>query len=166
MRALKRQLLSIDKRAMVLLNDYAEPFWQQKADKLNDEYTIDDIYSDLEELRGMQDSPDYRTPIEAALEQMDRLEEGLTLTLEQVEDVARSQKSMGQSRAYSKKMVAYSVAMYMYLVTGNIPGFWSGDNSSGPYARAVREICDILDLDIPHKSLQRAGEWAINKLRN
>ena len=105
-------------------------------------------------------------PIEATLEQMDRLEEGLTLTLEQVEDVARGQKSMGQSRTYSKKMVAYSVATYMKLVTGNIPGFWSGNNSSGPYARAVREICDILNLDMTHKSLQRAGEWAINELRD
>ncbi len=163
-RALKRQLLSIDKQAMVLLNEYAEPFWQQKADKLNDEYTIDEIYSDFEELRGMQDSPDYQTPIEAALEQMDRFEEGLTLTLEQVEGVARDRNDMGQLRTYSAKMVAYSVVVYMYSVNGKIPGLRTGENPSGPYAKAVLEIFDI--LGIPPGSLQRAGEWAIDKLRD
>ncbi|MHA1528263.1 MAG: hypothetical protein ACTSVG_04545, partial [Alphaproteobacteria bacterium] len=146
LRALKRQLLSTGERAMELLNHYAEPFWQQKADKLNDEYTIDELYSDLEELEDMQDSPNYQTPIEAALEQMDRLEKGLTITLEQQEDFARAMKDMGQLRTYSAKMVAYGVGIYMYSVTGKIPGLRTGENPSGPYAKAVLEIFDILGI--------------------
>ena len=163
-RDLKRQLLSIDKQAINIINTHSDPLWQQLVYKINrNAYSSEELDLLDKEIQEKLDSPDHQTPIEVALEQMDRIEEGLTRTLEEVEEHARDRKDMGQPRTYAAKQVAFGVARYMYQVNGKIPGLWTGDHPSGPYANAVLEIFDI--LKIPSRSFQRAGEYAIKKLK-
>jgi len=168
LRDLRRQLSSIDELTMYLINQYADPIRQQQVTITDwDEYTneeIGEIARSNSELQFKLSSPDHQMPIEAALEQMDRLEEGLTRTLEDVEEDARARADMGQLRTYAAKQVALGVAEYMHRVNGKIPGLWTGGSPSGPYAKAVLEIFDL--LDIPRGSLQRAGEYATAKLRS
>jgi hypothetical protein len=166
LRDLKQKLLSIDEQAMELINEYADPIMQQHVDKLNNEFTIKEIISEFSEFQEKVDSEHHQTPIEATLEQMDRLEEGLTRTLEwDLEEDAQNREDMGQLRTYAAKQVALGVANYMYMANDKkIPGFWTGQNPSGPYPTAVLEIFDL--LGIPRGSFQQAAPWAIEKLKN
>jgi hypothetical protein len=102
-------------------------------------------------------------PIEDLIGEMDLLEEATRSTIRLTEALTREREDMGQTRTYAAKRVALEVAKYMYQVTGNIPGLWTGENPSGPYAKAVLEIFDL--LGIPPGSLQRAGEYATAKLK-
>jgi len=168
LRDLKRRLLSLDKQVFERLNQYADPIWRQEVFKLADEFadalTLEEFHRNNLKFIAKLDSLHHQTPIEATLEQMDRLEEGLTEILEEVEDDAHERADMGQLRTYAAKEVALGVAEYMYRVNGKIPGLWTGENPSGPYAKAILEIFDI--LDIPPGSLQRAGEYAIAKFKS
>jgi hypothetical protein len=94
---------------------------------------------------------------------MDQFEVGLTETLEDVEREIRDRKDMGQPRTYAAKRVAFEVARYMYSVNGKIPICYVEDNPRG-YAKDVQDIYDL--LGIPSGSLQKAGAWAIAKLKS
>ncbi len=167
LRDLKRQILSIDQQAMFLINRHADPIFEQYKDKLTNElykdYPRENSNQAHKEYREKLNFPDHQTPIEATLEQMEQLEKGLTQALEEVDEEVRDRNDMGQLRTYAAKRVALGVAQYMYQVNGKIPGLWTGDHPSGPYANAVLEIFDI--LKIPSRSFQRAGEYAIKKLK-
>jgi hypothetical protein len=91
------------------------------------------------------------------------IETSITLTINKVQDALEERENMGQLRTYAAQTVALGVAKYIYQVTQDIPGFWSGESPSGPYAMAVLEIFDL--LGIPSGSLQRAGEYAIGELK-
>ena len=118
----------------------------------------------MAEEKDWQNSPYHHYPVEGVLEYMDQFDVGLTKTLEDVEREIRDRKDMGQSRTYVARRVALDVAKYMYRVNGKIPGFWIEDLPSTPYAKAVLEIYDL--LGIPSGSFQKAGAWAISKLKS
>jgi len=148
LRDLKRQILSLDEYTVSGIDAYGEP---------DDEYTS-------AERSDWRNSPYHLETIEGVLKYIDQLEVGVTDTLKEFVNPVRYRKDMGQLRTFAAKQVALRVAEFMHVVTGNIPGLWTGENPSGPYAKAVLEIYDL--LGIPPGSIQRAGEWAIAKLKS
>ncbi len=148
LRDLKRQILSLDEYTVSGIDAYGEP---------HDEYTS-------AERSDWRNSPYYLETIEGVLKYIDQLEVGVTDTLKEFVNPVRYRKDMGQLRTFAAKQVALRVAEFMHTVTGNIPGFWSGESPSGPYPKAVLEIYGL--LGIPPGSFQRAGEWAIAKLKS
>jgi hypothetical protein len=146
----------------MVIDHYGDPFiqWFDEPGQCSDE----ERSRKLAEYEELTKSPLYYDPTEGILEYIDRFEAGLTGTLEDVEADARDRKDMGQPRTYAAKRVAFEVARYMYTVNGKIPGFWVEANPSTPYAKAVLEIYDI--LGIPSGSFEKAGAWAIAKLKS
>ena len=164
LRDLRQRILSLDKESdeRMVIDHYGDPFiqWFDEPGQCSDE----ERSRKLAEYEELTKSPLYYDPTEGILEYIDRFEAGLTGTLEDVEADARDRKDMGQPRTYAAKRVAFEVARYMYTVNGKIPGFWVEANPSTPYAKAVLEIYDI--LGIPSGSFEKAGAWAIAKLKS
>lgn len=103
--------------------------------------------------------------VQAALDTMARLEVAATeveeqLTADAISEVAEkpSGSSAGRKPNLNKRNVAVLVAQYIRAVTGNAPAFWKSDQPSGPFAKALAEIFNLLHLP---SGIDRAAEQAI-----
>ena len=99
--------------------------------------------------------------VPVALSAMERLEMAIVQVIEQTIDAGDQLPATGRIPNLAARKVAYFVAKYLHDVTGSPPALRTGANPSGPFARALREIFEILDIEA---GIQRPGEYAISKL--
>jgi len=99
--------------------------------------------------------------IPAARSALARLDAGIKRTIEQTIEAGEHLPATGRIPNYSARTVACRVAEYLRDATGKTPTLWKGDEPSGPFALALREIFKILDIKA---GVQRPGEYAISKL--
>jgi hypothetical protein len=163
LRDLRRRILALDHHTMEEIDVGGDLFLQWLTTNDGVEYGSEEWNRKESEEKNWQNSPYHQYPVEGVLEYMHQFEAGLTETLEDVEREIRDRKDMGQARTYAAKRVAFEVARYIYSVNGKIPGFYVEDNPRG-YAKDVLEIYDL--LGIPSGSFQKAGAWAIAKLKS
>jgi len=117
-----------------------------------------DIYRMISALGGMSDNEDT---VLAALSAMTKLQDAIHPTIVRAILAGTRVKKTGSIPRHSKRDVALVVAQFMHEVTGNIPGLTTRPVVTGPFALALQEMFEILNLP---KGVQRPGKWAISEL--
>ncbi len=102
---------------------------------------------------------DYTVPV--ALAALAKLDAAIVLTIEEAIEASAQLPKTGRIPNVVARDVAYVVARYLRDVTGDIPGLTTKPVVTGPFALALQEIFEILDIKA---GVQRPGEYAISKL--
>ena len=110
--------------------------------------------------------PPEQRAIPAALSAIEQLEAAIFKVIEQTIEEGDKLPNTGRIPNYAARKVAFLVALYLYdttgkAETGSIPALRTGSKPSGPFARALTEIFEILNI---RSGIQRPGEWAISEL--
>jgi len=118
-----------------------------------------EVYRMISALGGMSDNNEDTVP--AAVSAMTKLQEAIGPAIVQTILAGTRVKKTGSIPRHSKRDVALVVAQFMHEVTGNIPGLTTRPVVTGPFALALQEMFEILNLP---KGVQRPGKWAISEL--
>ncbi len=105
--------------------------------------------------------PHEEHTVPVALAAMVKLDAAIVLTLEEAIEAGEKLPATGRIPNVTARDLAYVVARYLRDVTGDIPGLTTKPVVTGPFALALQDIFEILDIKA---DIQRAGEWAISEL--
>jgi len=134
-----------------IIDEAAQAEWDALADDDKTARAMADFYF----------VPPEEYTISVALSAMAKLDAAIVQTIEEAIEASAKMSETSKNPKYARWHVAYVVARYLYDVTGDIPGLTTSPTVTGPFALALQEIFEILDLP---KSVQRPGEYAKLKL--
>lgn len=134
-----------------IIDEEAQAEWDALADDDKTACAMADFYF----------VPPEEYTISVALSAMAKLDAAIVQTIEEAIEASAKMSETSKNPKYARWHVAYVVARYLYDVTGDIPGLTTSPTVTGPFALALQEIFEILDLP---KSVQRPGEYAKLKL--
>ena len=132
-----------------------------EGDALNSARMSGDFDRIVSAHRAWQARPREQRTISAAILAMDQLDAAIVPLIEQAIEASARLPKTGRIPNYHARNVAYLIALYVECVTGSPPGLWTGSEPSGPFARALQETFEALDIKA---SIQRPGEYATAKL--